>query len=130
MTPWITGALALAALAIGYISAGWQGVVLAVTVVVFALLLQFNRVLRVMRSAAGAPIGTVPSAVMLNSKLRAGMRLLDLVRLSGSLGACEQDRPDPARYRWSDAGGVTLRAEFTRGRLARWTLERPASDSL
>jgi hypothetical protein len=36
-------ALAVAALGLGYTSYGWRGVVLAVTVVVFWLLLQFSR---------------------------------------------------------------------------------------
>lgn len=125
MSSWLTGSLALAAVAAGYLGFGWPGLVLAATVVVFVLLLQFNRVMRVMRTAGQSPMGTVQSAVMLQSKLRPGMRLLDLVRLSGSLGDCEQDAPELSRYRWRDAGGVALLAEFAHGRLQRWTLERP-----
>jgi hypothetical protein len=47
-------ALAVAAVAAGYVGYGWPGVVLAVTVVVFWLLLQFSRALRVMRGPPAA----------------------------------------------------------------------------
>lgn len=53
-------ALAVAALGLGYTSYGWRGVVLAVTVVVFWLLLQFSQALRVLREAGARPVGTVP----------------------------------------------------------------------
>ena len=42
-------ALALAALVAGYVGYGWPGVVLALSVVVFWMLLQFSRALRAMR---------------------------------------------------------------------------------
>ena len=64
----------LAALAAGYVGYGWPGVVLALTVVVFWLLLQFSRALRTLRNAASGPVGQVASAVMLHSRLKAGMR--------------------------------------------------------
>lgn len=125
MSPSIGIALALAALGVGYAGYGWQGLVLAVTIIVFVLLLQFNRVMRVMRTASRAPVGQVPSAVMLQAKLRQGMTLLDLVRTAGSLGRCEQETEAGARYVWSDPGGARLAAEFRKGRLTAWRLERP-----
>ena len=79
-------ALAGAAMAVGWFSYGWQGFVLALTVVVFWLLLPFSRALRVMRRAAQAPVGKVQSAVMLHAKLNKGMRMLDIVAISRSLG--------------------------------------------
>ena len=48
-------ALATLAVAVGWWQMGWMGVVLAITVTVFWLLLQFSRSLRVMRNAADAP---------------------------------------------------------------------------
>ena len=69
---WGLGSLAVA---VGYVQWGWQGVVLAVTLVVFWLLLQFSRGVRSLREAAGAPVGSVRSAVMLHSRLQAGMNL-------------------------------------------------------
>ena len=63
--------LALAALVAGYVGWGWPGLVLAVTVLVFWLLLEFSRALRVMRMAAGRPKGVVDSAVMLHLAAKA-----------------------------------------------------------
>ncbi|MFM7703598.1 MAG: hypothetical protein ACKO6D_01535, partial [Rubrivivax sp.] len=68
MSPWVGWALAAGALATGWLSYGWAGLVLAVTCIVFWLLLQFSRAMRVMRMAASRPVGTVDSAVMLHSK--------------------------------------------------------------
>jgi len=116
---WSLGAFAVA---IGYVQWGWQGVVLAVTLVVFWMLLQFSRAVRSLREAAGAPIGSVASAVMLHSKLKAGMNLPAIMRLTGSLGRKVQD--DPETYEWSDQGGAVVRAEMEAGRLARWELLR------
>jgi hypothetical protein len=100
-------ALAAAAIAAGYVQWGWRGVLLGITVVVFWLLLQFSRALRAMRTAAGAPKGTVASAVMLHSRLKPGLHLTDLLRLTGSLGA-------------------RVRVEFSHGRVSSWALQRPA----
>ena len=116
---WGLGSLAVA---VGYVQWGWQGVVLAITLVVFWLLLQFSRALRSLREAAGAPVGSVSSAVMLHTKLKAGMNLPAVMRLAGSLGRKVVD--DPETFEWSDEGGVKVRAEMKAGRLARWELLR------
>lgn len=115
--------LAAVAVAVGYVQWGWQGVLLAFTLMVFWLLLQFSRALRAIRHAAGAPVGAVPSAVMLHSKLRVGMRLPQMLRLAGSLGRKVSEAPES--YEWADASGARLRAEMRGGRLALWTLLRP-----
>jgi hypothetical protein len=116
--------LAVAAVTVGYVQWGWQGVLLAFTLMVFWLLLQFGRGVRTMREAAAAPVGTVPSAVMLHARLREGMRLPQMLRLTGSLGRKVAD--DPETYEWTDASGARLRAEMRIGRLAHWALLRPA----
>lgn len=116
---WGLGSLAVA---VGYVQWGWQGVVLAITLVVFWLLLQFSRALRSLREAAGAPVGSVSSAVMLHAKLKAGMNLPAIMRLAGSLGRKIVD--DPETFEWSDEGGSKVRAEMKAGRLARWELLR------
>ncbi len=119
-------ALALVAVALGWMQWGWQGVVLAVSVIVFWLLLQFSRALRVMRQAAGAPVGHVASAVMLHAKLRTGMRLMDIIPLTRSLGQMvPREAGAPETFTWTDASGATVRVELTAGRLRQWTLERP-----
>lgn len=122
-------ALALVAVALGWMQWGWQGVVLAVSVIVFWLLLQFSRALRVMRQAAGAPVGHVASAVMLHAKLRTGMRLMDIIPLTRSLGQMVQrEAGAPETFTWTDSSGATVRVELVAGRLRQWTLERPAPE--
>ncbi len=118
---WVLG---VAAVAVGYVQWGWQGVVLATTLVVFWMLLQFSRALRVMRDAAAAPVGSVPSAVMLHAKLRQGLRLPQVLRLTGSLG--RRVAADPEAFEWADASGARVRTEWKDGRLARWDLVRTA----
>jgi len=127
MNPVVGWSLAAAAVAAGWFGYGWRGVALAVSVVAFWLLLQFSRMLRLMRAAAGRPLGLVDSAVMLQSKLAPGMRMLQVVALTGSLGRKLGD--DPECFAWHDAGGDRVRLEFSAGRLARWQLERAAADA-
>ncbi|MBC7939229.1 MAG: hypothetical protein H7Z19_05595 [Chitinophagaceae bacterium] len=120
---WLLAALGVAA---GYVAYGWPGVVLALSVVVFWLLLQFSRALRVMRLAAGRPVGRVDSAVMLHSKLHAGLRLVDLLKLTRSLGTRLSDPADTAHegYAWRDDAGDLVEVEFVQGRTSVWRLHR------
>jgi hypothetical protein len=115
-------ALAALAVAVGWAGYGVRGVVLALTVTVFWLLLQFSRALRVMGAAAARPLGRVDSVVMLQSRLQVGMRLLQVVALAKSLGEKLADAPET--FAWRDAGGDTLRVEFDRGRVSAWRLQR------
>lgn len=123
MTPWAGWALAAAALAAGWFGYGPRGVALAVSVIAFWLLLQFTRLVRVMRSAAESPVGHVPSAVMLNAKLHAGLPMAKIVALTKSLG--QRDDASQEVYTWADAGGAAVRVTFANGRCARWVLTRP-----
>ena len=116
--------LAVAAAAVGYVGYGWRGVLLAITVIVFWLLLQFSRALRVMRLAAQAPVGQVPSAVMLHAGLHAGMPLMDVVKLTHSLG--RKVREVPETFAWRDESGAQVEVEFASGRCQTWRLTRPA----
>lgn len=120
--PLVGWALAVLAVAVGYFQWGWQGVVLAVTVIVFWLLLQFSRALRVLRNAGSAPVGQVPSAVMLHTKLQRGQRLPEILKFTKSLGIKLAD--DPETFEWRDAGGDAVRVELRGGRLDHWTLQR------
>jgi hypothetical protein len=115
-------ALAAAALGVGWFSYGWRGVVLALTVIAFWLLLQFSRTLRLLRSAGQAPIGHVHSALMLHSRLRSGMRLPAIIALTRSLGRKVSDAPET--FAWRDSGGDEVQVEFVAGRCTRWTLHR------
>ena len=126
MNAWIGWTLAVLAVALGYLQWGWRGVLLALTVIVFWLLLQFRKVLRVMRAAGAAPVGQVPNAVMLHSRLRPGMRLTDILPLTRSLGRKVSDETGttPEAFEWADGAGDRVTVELRRGRLVRSTLTR------
>ena len=121
-------ALAALFVALAWQQYGWQGALFALSAVVFWLLLQFNRVMRTMRAAGQAPVGRVDSAVMLNAKLKPGMSMLQVVGLTKSLGRKLGEGEDQNQddWAWSDEGGSTVRLHFSRGKLARFELDRPA----
>ena len=122
MSATVGWALAVLAVALSWWAYRWPGVVLAVTVIVFWLLLQFSRTLRVLRMAGARPVGMVDSAVMLHARLRPGQRLLDILPLTRSLGRRLRDEPET--FEWADAGGDRVEVELMRGRLAACRLLR------
>ena len=101
----------------------WPGLAMAVSAIVFWLLLQFNRTLRVMKNAAGSPLAEVPSAVMFHAGLHPGMTMLQTVTKTKSIGRKVEGSEDD--WRWSDPGGSSVRLHFARGRLESWQIERP-----
>jgi hypothetical protein len=117
-------ALAVVGVALGYFQFGWRGVALAVSAIVFWLLLQFTRALRAMRTAGGAPVGVVASAVMLQAKLQKGHRLMDVILLTRSLGHKLSDEPET--YRWQDPSDAAVTVVLQGGRVTEWTFTRPA----
>jgi len=119
--------LAAAALALGYLQWGWPGVALAVTLIVFWLLMQFSRALRALRKAARSPVGHIDNAVMLNARLQHGQRLPQILALTRSLGHKLSDNPEA--FEWRDAGGDAVRIELVGGKLARWELQRAKAAS-
>jgi uncharacterized protein (DUF58 family) len=125
MNPLVGWALAAAALAAGWFGYGLRGLVLAITVIAFWLLLQFNRLVRVMRDAADSPLGQVDNAVMLHAKLHAGLPMAKVVALTKSLGRRADDDSREV-YTWTDAGGASVSITFVNGRCASWGLTRPA----
>jgi len=122
MNPWLGAGLALLALILGGALLGWQGVIFAMTGVVFWLLLQMSRLMRVMKVAGAAPMGSVGNAVMLASKLHAGMKLVDLITLAGSLGV----KQAPEIFLWRDARGDAVEVKLVKGKLVEWRLLRAA----
>lgn len=111
---------------VGFFSYGWPGLVLALTVVVFWMLLQFSRALRAMRAAAGRPVGVIDNAVMLHAGLRTGLRLVDVLKLTRSLGtplATGVEAVDET-FAWQDAGGDRVEVDLQHGRVTAWRLQR------
>ena len=123
MNPVVGWALAFIALVAGWFSYGWPGIALAFSVSVFWRLIQFNRSVRVMREASESPVGHVPSAVMLHSKLSVGLPMLQIVRLTKSLGRRVSESPEI--WSWTDDSGADVRITFDKGVCASWTLDRP-----
>lgn len=118
-------ALAALAVAIGYWVYGWPGVALAVSVIVFWLLLQFSRALRAMRAAAQAPVGRVASAVMVHAALHKGQRLMELIRRTRSLGQrVENAVAGREVFAWSDDSGARVTVMLQDGRVVDWVLDR------
>jgi len=125
MNPILGWGLAAAAVAAGWKAYGWQGVVMAVSLTVFWLLLQFSRTMRAMKNAAAAPKGRVDSAVMINAKLQAGMTLLQVIGLTKSLG--ERVSEAPEIWSWVDDGDSRVTLVFDGAKLKSWQLVRPES---
>ena len=123
MNPIVGWGLAALGLVAGWRAYGWPGLALGFSVIVFWLLIQFSRSIKVMRNAAGAPVGHVDSAVMLHAKLRKGLPMMQVVVLTNSLGKRIADAPET--WAWADASGAELAIVFDHGRCARWQLTRP-----
>jgi hypothetical protein len=128
MNPIIGWSLAVLALAAGYAGWGWRGLGLGATVVVFWLLLQWSRALRVLRLAAGRPKGHVDSAVMLQSRLARGMTLMQVLPLTLSLGEVLPTSDGSECFRWTDEGGASVTLTLRGGRLSDWQFSRPEAD--
>jgi hypothetical protein len=116
-------------LAVLFAFAAWRaydlaGLAFAASAIVFWLLLQFNRAVRVMKNAADSPVGRVASAVMFHAGLAQGMTMLQVVTKTKSLGRKLAGSDDD--WRWSDDGGASVELHFEGGRLVRWQIERAA----
>jgi hypothetical protein len=120
ITGWL---LAGTAAGVGWLLYGWQGLLFAITLVVFWLILQFSRSVRALKNAGEAPVGHVGSAVMLHSRLNRGMTLLQVLGLTKSLG--QRIAETPETWAWADAAGNSVELVFENAKLARWTLTRP-----
>ena len=120
---------ALAAVLLGALAwrtGGWAGLALLGSGLLLWLLLNYTRIMTIMKRAADRPVGYVGSAVMLNAKLKPGATLLHVVAMTRSLGLL-QSPPDtqPEVYRWTDGSGSHVTAEFRSGKLVQWTMFRP-----
>jgi hypothetical protein len=118
--------LALVLLFGGWQAYGLDGVALTAAGLLMVLLLHFTRLMYVLRKAADRPIGYVPSAVMLNAKLKPRVNLVHVCALTHSLGELRSDRDaQPEIFRWTDSTQSYVDCEFAHGKLVRWSLTRP-----
>ncbi len=109
---------------------GAQGLLLALSALSFWLLLQFTRVMNLMKVLATHPKGHVRDALALHRQVREGMRLIDVSRLTWSLGEpLSEPGAQPEVFRWTDERGASLTCEFVDGRLQRRVLEDAAPGS-
>ena len=123
----VVGWLLVGAIGAGsWLAYGWRGLAIGVSVIVFWMLMQFNRTVRVMQDAAQRPVGHVPSAVMFHAGLRPGLTMLKVVKDTGTLGIKVEGPGDD--WLWRDDGDVAVRLHFERGALASWRIERPPSE--
>ena len=115
-----------ALLVLSYQAWGWPGVAFISGGIVLWLLLHFNRMMQVIRRASNSPVGYVGSAVMLQSRLRAGLPLMQVMALTRSLGE-QLSAPDaqPEQYRRTDPSEAWVICDFAQGRLVRWEFGRP-----
>ena len=119
-------AAGLLLLGFAYRQYGWAGVAGVGAVIVMFLLLHFNRAMGVLKRAAERPIGFVPSAVMLNAKLKPGVTLMHVVAMTRALGELQTPKDtQPEVFRWRDAGDSWVDATFQNGKLKEWVLTRP-----
>lgn len=115
--------------ALAYRAYGWPGVAVAAGGVVMWALLNFTRMMTVLKRTADRPVGYLDSAVMLNAKLRPGMTLLHVIAMTRSLGVLHSEKDvQPEFFRWTDEGGSRVTCEFLNGKLVRWELFRPPQD--
>ena len=106
---------------------GWAGIALAGGGVVMWILLHFTRMLTILKKAADRPIGHVASAVMLNAKLKKGVSLMHVIAMTRSLGSLQSPKDEqPEIFTWTDAGQSSVTCTFVGGKLAEWSLYRPA----
>lgn len=124
----LNGALAGTALFAGWGMLGWPGLVLAITVIAFWMVLQFNRATRQMRNVADRPKGMVDSVITLQAKLGHGMTMEQVLEISQSLGQRLND--SGSEWMWRDSYGNQIIVTFRRGGVVRWHASRTdASDT-
>jgi len=109
---------------------GGLGLLLAFSMLMFWLTIQFSQTMRVLKRAADQPKGTVAHALKLHVKLKPGMKLLNVIGMTGSLGEMLSE-PDaqPEVFRWTDPSGSSVTARFLDGRLLEHHIQRAEADN-
>jgi hypothetical protein len=84
--------------------------------------------MQVLKRATGRPVGYVDSAVMLNAKLKPKASLLHVVAMTRALGELRSPKGvQPEVYRWTDGSNSYVDCTFVNGKVAEYSLTRPAS---
>jgi len=124
-------ALVLALSYAGWKSYGWQGLLLALLMSSFWVLLHFTKLMRLLRAAATRPLGEVQDVRALQGRLRPGMPMHEVIRQSACLGKREAGEANGSTedFVWHDAQGRTLRLRFDHGRLRRIERRDPPATS-
>ena len=106
---------------------GWWGFSLVSSGIVFWLLQHTHRLMQTMERASARPVGVVANAVMFHAQLHPGLRLLQVIGLSGSLGQLQSEpQAQPEVFAWQDEAGDRVQCHFAEGRLTEWQLHRAA----
>lgn len=115
---WLFPALGLTLCFAAWRSYSWPGLALAASMLSFWVLLQFTRLMRLLRTVADRPLAQVPDARALQPKLDKGMAMGEVLRLTGCLGRRRSpEDTQPETFEWSDDQGFALLATFKNGRL-------------
>lgn len=118
--PALAAALAYAA----WRSYSWPGLILALLMLSFWVLLHFTKLMRLLRTVADRPMGRVRDAGALAKRLKPGMPLVDVMRLTLSIGALRSaPDTDPEVRTWSDDTGQTAVCHFEQGRLVSFRVD-------
>lgn len=121
----------IAGAVLAYRSYGWAGIAAVFSVLVFGVLLNFNRMMQVLKRAANRPIGYVDSAVMLNAKLKPGMTLMHVVAMTRAIGQLTSVKDaQPEVFVWTDGSKSSVTCTFVGGKLAHYELFRPETPDL
>ncbi|PKO66835.1 MAG: glycerate kinase [Betaproteobacteria bacterium HGW-Betaproteobacteria-16] len=123
LRPFLFPALAVAIAYAAWQSYGAKGLLLALLMISFWVLLHFTKLMRLLRAAAKRPMGHVRNAKVLHGSLKKGMPLVEVVRRTQSLGLRHSDpEHDPEVLEWGDENGDAVICTFLRGRLQTFEL--------
>ncbi|MDB5964367.1 MAG: hypothetical protein JWQ72_867 [Polaromonas sp.] len=119
----------VAGVVLAYRSWGWAGIAAVASLLVFWVLLNFTRMMAILRRAANRPVGYVDSAVMLNAKLKPGMTLMHVVAMTRALGQLLSVKDQqPEVFAWTDGSASRVTCTFVGGKLVHHELYRPPVD--
>ena len=132
LRPFLFPALAVAIAFAAWQSYGAKGLLLALLMISFWVLLHFTKLMRLLRAAAKRPMGHVRNAKVLHGSLKKGMPLVEVVRRTQSLGLRHSDpEHDPEVLEWGDESGNAVICTFVQGRLQSFELRvaQPVDDA-